>query len=127
MSRFLLRLLINAVALMIAADVVNGITIRENSVAALLLVALIFGMVNATIKPILTVLTCPFILLTMGLFLLVINGAMLLITDWLAGNWFEVDGWGPAIIGGLIMGIAGLFIEMVLGELKEDEKEKRSD
>jgi len=124
MRNFLLRLVINAVAIAITAEVLPGISVRDNGVSTLLLVAFLFGLANAILKPVLTVLTCPFIILSLGLFLLVINGAMLLITDELSGGRFEVDGWGTAILGGIIMGLIGMVLEGVLG-VKEDKHKDR--
>jgi len=128
MRNFVLRLIVNAVSLVVASELLDGIQIRDDRVTTLLIVALIFGLVNAIIKPILTVLTCPFIIVTLGLFILVLNGGMLLITDELAGNRFEVDGWWAAILGGIIMGVISLILESVLGirEDKDKHKEKRS-
>ena len=79
--------------------------IREK-ILPLLLVALILGLVNSFVRPILTILSIPFIILTLGLFLLVINAAMLLLTDWLADLLdigFQVDGFWPAVGGAIII------------------------
>ena len=85
----------------IAAAVVPGIQFAGEgsvSIVSLLVVALIFGLVNALIKPILAVLTCPFYILTLGLFTFVINALMLMLTSWLAGPRFEVAGFWPALL-----------------------------
>ena len=81
--QFIIRLLINAVALAAAERLIDGIDYTGQWVW-LIAVALIFGLVNATIGPLLKLLTCPLILLTLGLFTLVINGLMLLLTSWLS-------------------------------------------
>jgi putative membrane protein len=126
MRGFLIRLVINAIAIAITAAVLPGIHISDNGLGTLLIVAFIFGIVNAILKPILAILTCPFILLTLGLFLLVINGLLLLITDELAGDRLNIDGLGWAILGGIIMGLVGLVLESVLGVDKDDkDKDKR--
>ena len=112
--RFLLRLIVNAIALVITAYVLPGIHVNTD-IGPLLLVALIFGIVNALVKPVITVLSCPLILITLGLFYLVVNGLMLLITDELAGGNFDVDGLGWAILGGIVLGLVGMVLESLLG------------
>lgn len=127
MSRLLLRLVINAIALAAAAFVVNGIFGAENginygnSIVNLLLVALVFGIVNAIIKPILKLLTCPLVALTLGLFILVINALMLLLTSALAGPLgitFEVGGFWPALVGALIVSIVSIILTVFVKEEK---------
>ena len=118
--RFLLRLIVNAIALVITAYVLPGIHVNTD-IGPLLLVALIFGIVNALVKPVITVLSCPLILITLGLFYLVVNGLMLLITDELAGGNFDVDGLGWAILGGIVLGLVGMVLESLLG-LDDDKR-----
>lgn len=114
MTHFVLRLVVNAIALVITAYILPGIHV-ETDIGPLLLVALIFGIVNALVKPVITILSCPLIIVTLGLFYLVVNGLMLLITDALAGGRFEVDGLGWAILGGIVMGLVGMVLEGALG------------
>jgi putative membrane protein len=83
MGKFLLRWLINALGLYIAGRMVHGINLGDN-VGVVLGVALVFGLVNALIRPVLSLLTCPLIILTLGLFTLVINAVMLLLTSGLS-------------------------------------------
>jgi len=125
MRTFVLRLVINAAALAATAAILPGIHIRDDRVTTLLVIALIFGLVNAVLKPVVWVLSCPLILLTLGLFALVINGILLLITDALAGNRFEVDGFGWAVLGGLLVGLIGMVLENAL-DLDEEEQRKHS-
>jgi len=115
MRNFLLRVIINAVAIALTAAVLPGISIADNSITTLLIIAVIFGVVNAIIKPILKLLTCPLIFLTLGLFLLVINGLLLLLTEALSGNRLLIDGFWWAVLGGFIMGVVGIVLEGVLG------------
>lgn len=122
MRNFVIRVVINAVAIAITATLLPGIHVSNNDVGTLLVVGFIFGLVNAFIKPLLIFLTCPFVLVTFGLFLLVINGLLLQLTAWLVGDFLTVDGIGWAILGGLIMGIIGMILEGVF--LKEDDKYK---
>lgn len=121
MTGLLIRWLANAVALFITVQLIPGIRFT-GSVPNLLLVALVFGIVNAVLKPILTVLTCPLILLTLGLFALVLNGAMLLVTAALSEHWglgFSVTGWVPAILGGLMMGVVSFLVAVLVRDAKD--------
>lgn len=108
--QFLISLLINAVALWVAARFVSGIQL-PGSITHLLLVALVFGLVNAIIKPVLKLLSFPIQILTLGLFTLVINALMLLLTASLAKGWgFAVDGFGPAFWGALIISVVSALL-----------------
>lgn len=119
----ILRLLINAAALWATARFVNGIT-YSGSWPGLLGLALVFGTVNTFIKPILSFFSFPITILTLGLFTLVINALMLMVTAWLAvrvGITFTVDGFIPALIGALCVSL----LSMVLGALLIGDEEKR--
>lgn len=101
--RALIQILVNAVGLLVTATVVPGIEFVGGPLY-LLLAGLVFGLVNVFVKPIVTLFSLPFILLTLGLFFLVINGAML----WISAALLEgltVEGCLPAILGGLVMAI----------------------
>ncbi|MDN5762321.1 MAG: phage holin family protein [Microlunatus sp.] len=109
---FLLRTVVNAVALGVASWLVGGIylTGADNTakVLTLLVVAVIFGVFNAILKPLFTIVTIPIVLLTLGLFLIVINACMLLLTSWLAGVFglgWHVDGFWTAVWGSIIVSI----------------------
>ena len=127
MRHFVIRVLINAVAIAVTAMLIPNIQVANNDITTLLLIGLIFGVVNSMLKPILIVLTCPAVLLSLGLFILVINGVMLLITDALAGDRLIIEGgiW-TAIFGGMVMGIVSMLLESVL-HLKDHDAEKNSD
>lgn len=117
MLKLILRLIINALALGIAAALVPGIHFAGDggvSVGSLVVVALIFGLVNAIIKPLLVLVTCPFYLLTLGLFTFVVNALMLMLTSWLAGPRFEVAGFWPALLGSIIISIVSTVLSTVL-------------
>ena len=117
---FLLRLLINAVALWVAIQVVDGIDYR-GSWWSLLSVALVFGVLNASVRPLLKLLTIPLLIVTLGLFIFVINAAMLLLTGWVSG-WlhlgFFIDGFWPAFRGGLVVSIVSLILSFATGASK---------
>jgi putative membrane protein len=117
MSRsFLYRWAIGGLGLLIADALVPGIRYDGNAVEFIVL-ALIFGLVNATLKPLLSVLTCPLVLLTLGLFMLVINALMLGLTSALGraiGIPFVVDGFGAAFWGGILISLTGLAATLLI-------------
>ena len=121
MRRLLLRLLINAVALWAAARWVPGIA-YEGDWGTLAAVALIFGLVNALIRPLLKLLTSPLIAATLGLFTLVINALMLWLTAALAqslGVSFSVAGFGSALLGAIVISLVSLLLTLFLGDDKQ--------
>ncbi|MDT0342201.1 phage holin family protein [Streptomyces litchfieldiae] len=119
MTSILVRFLANAVALAAAVWLVGDITLGEDDAstgsktATLLIVALIFGLVNLIVKPIVKLFSLPLLILTLGLFTLVINALMLMLTGWIAGDSFEVDGFGSAFVGGLIISIVSWAVNLV--------------
>ena len=118
--RFLVRVLVNAVALWAASQLVSGIH-HEGGWTTLLLVAVIFGLLNAVIRPILAFLSCPLLILTLGLFTLVLNAGMLLLTGAVSrglGLGFYVDSFSPAFWGGLIISL----VSMVLSVFVKDDR-----
>jgi putative membrane protein len=116
----LLSLLVNAVALLVAAWLIPGIHLAAagghpttNDWVTLVVVALIFGVLNAVIRPILIILSLPLELLTLGLFTFVINAFMLLLTSWIAqgmGFGFRVDGFVSALLGSLIVSVVSFVL-----------------
>ena len=121
---FLLRLIINAVALLITAWIIPGIHLgaagphpTTNDWVTLLIVALIFGLVNAVIRPLLILLSLPLEILTLGLFIFVINAFMLLLTSWIAqaiGLGFRVDRFFAALLGALIISVVSFILSRVV-------------
>ncbi len=102
MKGIVLRLLINMLAIWIAAAVIPGIDTHSN--AALVWAAIALGLVNAFIRPLLVVLTFPITLLTLGLFLLIINAAMLNLAAWFVDG-FEVEGFFSSVFGAIVVSI----------------------
>ena len=100
MRSLLIRWLINTLALYVAVQVVPGRRLRRRA-GGLLLVAALFGLVNATLRPLLTLLTCPLVLVTLGLFLFVINAMMLLFTGWLSRQ-FDLGLPGERLLAGVL-------------------------
>jgi putative membrane protein len=120
----LLRLLVTAAALFVAARFVPGIT-HTGTFISLLGVALVFGVVNTFVKPILTLFSFPVVLLTLGLFLFVINGLMLMLTSYLSSQLalgFHVEGILPAMIGSLVVTITAALLNFVVGTNRSDDE-----
>ncbi len=123
MREFVIRVLINAVAVAVAAMLIPNIHIADNDIGTLLTIGLIFGVVNALLKPLLIVLTCPAVLLSLGLFIFVINGFMLLVTDALAGDRLVIEGGlFTAILGGMVMAGVSLLLESALNPAGADRQ-----
>ncbi|MFI8234530.1 phage holin family protein [Streptomyces sp. NPDC085900] len=121
MKNFVVKTIVNAGALAVAVWLLDKITLTGDSTAkkawTLILVALLFGLVNWLIKPIVKLLSLPFVILTLGLFTLVVNALMLLLTSWLAGKLdlsFHVEGFWTAVLGGLIISIVSWALSVVL-------------
>jgi putative membrane protein len=121
--KVLIRVLITAIALFVATAVVPGIQLLAattlSKVTTLVVVALIFGVTNAVLKPIVKTLGCVFYALTLGLFGLVVNGLLLWLTSWVAGKLsepFHITGFWPAFWGAIIVGVVGWLLSITLGE-----------
>jgi putative membrane protein len=126
MKNLIIRLLANAVALAVASWIVSGITLEGATtgrrIITLLIVAAIFGIVNAVVRPIVKLLSLPFIILTLGLLIFVINAAMLLLTSWITGKLdvqFHVDGFWAALLGSLVITVVGMLLNVVLPDKAE--------
>jgi putative membrane protein len=114
---FILRLLISAAALWVAVQLLEGIDHR-GTWWSLLAVALVFGVLNASVRPVLTILSLPILILTLGLFTFVINAIMLWLTSWvsgLLGLGFHVEGFWDAFLGGLLVSIVSLMLSIFTG------------
>ncbi|MCL2730864.1 MAG: phage holin family protein [Actinomycetia bacterium] len=121
MKNFIVKTLANAGALAVAIWLLKDITLSGGSTAhkalTLILVALVFGVVNWLVKPVVKVLSFPLFILTLGLITLVVNALMLLLTSWLAGKLnldFHVSGFWTAVLGGLIISIVSWALHVVL-------------
>ncbi|MEP7325544.1 MAG: phage holin family protein [Gemmatimonadota bacterium] len=118
MRTLFIRWVINALALYVAVNVVGGIHFTGTA-GQLLIVAALFGIVNSALRPVLTVLTCPLVVLTLGLFTFVINAMLLLLTAWLSSQFslgLVVDGFGAAFVGGLLIGFVSVLLSIFVGE-----------
>jgi putative membrane protein len=115
--QFILRLLATAAALWVAVALVPGI-VYEGGIVGLLGVALVFGVVNAFIRPILQVLTCPLVVLTLGLFVFILNAFLLWLTAQVAqalGIQFDVIGFWSALIGAVLIAIVSTVLNLFVG------------
>ncbi|HET9985040.1 MAG TPA: phage holin family protein [Longimicrobiales bacterium] len=116
--RFIIRLLVTAAALWAAVALVPGILFR-GPWWELLVVALVFGVLNAVIRPILLMLSCPLVVLTLGLFIFILNGFLLWLTGSVSqalGVDFRVEGVGAAIVGALVVSIVSLLLNIFVGD-----------
>ncbi|HEY7143687.1 MAG TPA: phage holin family protein [Streptosporangiaceae bacterium] len=127
--RFVIRVLVSAAALFVAEALVPGIELRAGSalskVLTLVVIALIFGVVNAVLKPVIKTVGCVFYVLTLGLIGLVVNGLLLWLTSWVAGKLtlpFHITGFWPAFWGAIIVGIVGWVLNLALDQ---DRKRRR--
>ncbi|MFI6702251.1 phage holin family protein [Streptomyces sp. NPDC101062] len=121
MKNFLVKTIANAAALAVAIWLLQNITLTgENTgkkALTLVLVALLFGLVNFLVKPVLKLLTLPLFILTLGLFTLVVNALMLLLTSWLADKLslsFQVEGFWTAVLGGLVISVVSWALNVAL-------------
>ncbi|HET6498185.1 MAG TPA: phage holin family protein [Coriobacteriia bacterium] len=122
--RLLLRLIITAIALVAAVFIVPGITVEGNAYVAIGVTAIVLGVVNAFLRPLLQIAACGLIALTLGLILPFINGVTLWLASYIASEWlgvgFVVDGFWPAFWGALVVSV----VSFVLSMLAPDEPER---
>jgi putative membrane protein len=119
--RFLIWVVVDALALAAATWLLDGIRVtgatETGRVLTLLVVAVIFGLVNAFVRPVVRLLSLPFIILTLGLMILVINALMLMLTGWVSeqlGLGFHVDGFWTAVLGAIVVTVATWILEVLL-------------
>lgn len=123
---WLIKIAVNGVALWVASLIVTGVQLAEDSpstgrtILTIALVALVFGVLNAVIRPILLFLSIPLLLLTLGLFTFIINAAMLALTSWFSGlvglDFHVVDFFWDAVLGALIITVVSMILNAVLPE-----------
>jgi putative membrane protein len=130
--RFLIRIVVSAIALAVAAAVVPGIAVTTASLASktltLIAVALIFGLVNAILKPIVKTVGCAFYVLTLGLIALVVNALLLWLTSYVAGKLnlpFHITGFWAAFWGAIIVGVVGWLLSILVRDRDRDREEER--
>ena len=124
----LIRLVVSAVSLWIATLVIDGIELNTDSVpkkiGTLLAVAIIFGIVNAVLRPIIKVIGCGLYVLTLGLISIVVNGLLFMLTSWIAGKLdlpFHVDNfWPSAVLGAILVGVVSWLLNMLVPDGGDD-------
>ncbi len=117
-KRFILRLAINIIAILIAVSIVPGLELT-GPWWALAVVALIFGLINTALRPLLLLLALPFVILTLGIFMLLINALMLYLTSSLAevfGIGLHIDSFLSAIVGALVISVVSIVLNLLSGE-----------
>jgi putative membrane protein len=116
--RFLRSWLISTFAVLVAVQVVHGIHFRDPGLLAPVLTALVLGILNAFIRPILVIFALPLLILTLGLFMLVINALMLCFVSWLMQPYFQVNTFGAALLGALVISIVSVALNVLTGNSK---------
>ena len=129
MIRLLVRLAVNALALWVAIRLVPGLH-YEGGGTSLFFIALIFGVVNALVRPVIILLTCPLIILTLGLFVLIINTIMLSLTAWIAGPsvlglGLTTDGFWSIFFGAVVISIVSSIMNLLIKDDREKETKVR--
>ena len=124
--RLLVRLVAGAVALAVAAGLIEGISVGPGTtgerVLTLLAVAVIFGLVNAVVRPIVRLISIPLFILTLGLFTFVVNALMLLLTAWIGDQFalaLQVDGFWSALLGALVISVVTFILNLLLPDKYE--------
>ncbi|HEY2552513.1 MAG TPA: phage holin family protein [Streptosporangiaceae bacterium] len=127
--KVLLRIVVAAFALYLATLAIHGIQLQTTAtgskVLTLLVVALIFGLVNAVLKPVIKTVGCVFYVLTLGLIALVVNGLLLWLTSWVAGELsvpFHVTGFWPAFWGAILIGVVSWLLNLIVGDKDSDQR-----
>jgi putative membrane protein len=125
--KLIVRWIIGAIAIATAVWLIPGIRIESNNAWIVVgVMAIVLGLVNAIIRPILAFLSCGFIVLTLGLFMLVVNGISFWLASWVAVNWlnigFYVDGLWPAILGSIVVSIVTFLLAILLPDTKEPDR-----
>jgi len=127
--RFLLRLIINAIALWLTTLIVSGVTVRPYApdttalVLTYLLIALIFGVVNAIVGTVIRIVAFPLYILTLGLISLVVNAFLLFIVSWISdalGFGLHIDGFWSGILGALVLGIIAWLLGLIVRPARRD-------
>ena len=116
---FLVNLVVIAIAVWVGAALVPGVEV-EGGVLTYLWIALLFGIVNAILGPILHLLALPLTILTFGLFALLVNGALLGITAWLSGDNLNVNGFWGTVLGALVISIVSAILWLIAAPLRRD-------
>jgi putative membrane protein len=115
---FLQNWIINTLAVLVAVEVVPGIHFKDGGLLTPFIAALVLGILNAFIRPILMLLTLPLLIFTLGLFTLVINAVLLRFVGWLLAPHFQVDSFGAAFLGAIIISIVSIALNILTGNAR---------
>jgi putative membrane protein len=132
MTRLILRWVINAIAIWAAISLLEGrgIDVQQGGWGPILALAVIFGLLNALVRPVIELLTCPLIILTLGLGTLLINTLLFWLTGLIGAQFdlgFSVDGFWPAFLGALIVSVVSFALTMLLHDELKGRRPRRSD
>jgi putative membrane protein len=116
--QFLKSWAINTLAVLVAVQVVHGIHFRDNGLLPPVLTALMLGILNAFIRPILMLIALPLLIFTLGLFMLVINALLLCLVSWLMNGYFQVDTFGSAFLGAIIISVISIALNILTGNAR---------
>ena len=114
-QRFVGNWAINTFAVLVAVQVIHGIHFRDNGLVPPVVTALVLGILNAFIRPILMFIALPLLIFTLGLFMLVINALLLCLVSWLMNGYFQVDTFGSAFLGALVISIVSIALNALTG------------
>ena len=118
--KLLIRWFVTSVSLVVAAWLVPGIRVEREAWTIFAGMAIVLGLVNSVVRPLLKLLSCPLIILTLGLFVLVINGITLWLASGIAVRWFHlgfyIDDYGSAFLGALIVSVVSVILTTLIGE-----------
>jgi putative membrane protein len=123
--RFLKSWAINTLAVLVAVQVVHGIHFRDNGLLPPVLTALMLGILNAFIRPILMLIALPLLIFTLGLFMLVINALLLCLVSWLMNGYFQVDSFLSAFVGAIIISVISIALNVLTGNARASIKIQR--
>jgi putative membrane protein len=127
--KLIIRWIITSFALFVAAWLVPGISVDASGWVVYAVMAVILGLINAVVRPILKLLTCPLILLTLGLFVFVINALTLWLASYIAVNWFHVGfyvkSFWAALLGSIIVSLVSIVLSTLLDDKDRDQKRRQ--
>ncbi|MGD1087493.1 MAG: phage holin family protein [Verrucomicrobiota bacterium] len=123
--KFLQSWVINTAAVFVAVLTVPGIRFRDNSIIEPLITAFVLGILNAFVRPILIFFALPLLIFTLGLFMLVINALLLCLVSWLMHGYFQVDSFGSAFLGAIVISIVSIGLNILTGNMRAGIKIRR--
>ena len=116
--RLIIRWIVTSLSLFVAAWLIPGITVDGSAWTVYAIMAIVLGLANAIVRPVLKLLSCPLVVLTLGLFVLVINGLTFWLASYIAVNWlglgFHVDGFWAAFSGALVVSVVSVLLSVII-------------